>query len=136
MAEALNVAMRWMHIASMATLIGGILYARAVLLPVAGAQGPSGRDIEEASAARFGPLVYAAICGLVLSGVYNIISRPGHTVRYHIILGIKLLLVLHVFAVMLLSVKPNNKRRVRMITGAAISGLIIIGISAYLRRIF
>jgi hypothetical protein len=38
--------------------------------------------------------------------------------------------------VMLLSTQPHAKRRARMMAGAAISGLVIIAISAYLRRIF
>ena len=41
-----------------------------------------------------------------------------------------------VFAVLLLSVQQHAKRRVRMMAGAAISGLVIIGISGYLRLIF
>jgi hypothetical protein len=52
------------------------------------------------------------------------------------LLGIKLLLVLHVFAVSILIVQPKNPRRVRMLTGTMISGLVILAISAWLRRIF
>ena len=51
------------------------------------------------AAAAFRPLVLAAIAGLLVSGIYNILSNPGHTVKYHMLLGIKLLLVMHVFAV-------------------------------------
>ena len=50
--------------------------------------------------------------------------------------GIKILLALHVFAVAFLITKPVNPRRSRMMTGTIISGLIILAISAYLRRIF
>jgi hypothetical protein len=49
---------------------------------------------------------------------------------------VKLLLVLHVFAVALLIVKPDNPRRTRMMTGMLISGLVIVFISAWLSRIF
>jgi hypothetical protein len=52
------------------------------------------------------------------------------------LLGIKLLLVMHVFAVAILISRPHNPRRARMMAGAAISGLAIIAISAYLRHIF
>jgi hypothetical protein len=41
-----------------------------------------------------------------------------------------------VFAVAILVVQPHRPRRVRMMAGTAISGLVIIAISAYLRRIF
>jgi hypothetical protein len=81
-------------------------------------------------------VVIAAIAGLLVSGMYNILSSPGHSVRYHIALGIKVLLAVHVFAVSLLIVQPNHPRRARLMTGALLSGFTIILISVYLRRIF
>lgn len=137
MPDALNVFMRWLHISSMATLIGGIIFGRLVMKPSAGAlSSETCADLDERAAAAFRPLVGAAIAGLLVSGIYNILSNPGHTVKYHILLGVKLLLVMHVFAVAWLVVQPNNKRRARQMLGAMISGLCIILISAYLRRIF
>ena len=137
MPDALNVFMRWLHISSMATLIGGMIFGRLVMTPAAGGLSPETRGaFGEKAAAAFRPLVAATITGLLISGIYNIISNPGHSVKYHIILGIKLLLVFHVFAVAWLVVQPNNQRRARMMLGAMISGLTIILISAYLRRIF
>jgi hypothetical protein len=53
-----------------------------------------------------------------------------------VLFGIKLLLALHVFAMALLIARPGNSRRARMMTGAAISGLAIIAIAAYLRHIY
>ena len=88
------------------------------------------------AAALFRPRVVAAIIALLISGIYNILTTPGHTTRYHIWLAIKLLLVLHVFASAFLSTRPGNPRRGRMMASAALSGLIIILISAFLRRIF
>jgi hypothetical protein len=52
------------------------------------------------------------------------------------LLGIKFLFALHVFAVSILIVQPNNPRRTRMATGTMISGLIVLFLSAWLRRIF
>jgi uncharacterized membrane protein len=137
MAEALNVFMRWMHISSMATLIGGIIFGRLVMTPSTDSLSAETRGaLGERAAAAFRPLVAAALAGLLVSGIYNILSNPGHSVKYHMFLGIKLLLVMHVFAVTWLIVQPNNPRRARMMTGAMISGVVIILISAYLRRIF
>ncbi|HWB85298.1 MAG TPA: hypothetical protein VG675_14235 [Bryobacteraceae bacterium] len=137
MAEVLNLLMRWLHIASAVALIGGILFARLVMTPAMQSLAPESRkDLGNRAAAAFRPLVYAGIAGLILSGVYNIVSNPGHSARYHMLLGIKLLLAAHVFAVAILIVKPDNPRRTRMMTGTLISGLIIILIAAYLRRIF
>ena len=137
MSEALNVIMHWLHISSVVTLVGGLLYARLAMTPASETFAPEAREaLGERAAAAFRPLAIAAITGLLVSGLYNILSSPGHTVRYHIVLGIKLVLVAHVFAVALLIVQPKNPRRVRLMTGAFLSGLAIILISAYLRRIF
>ena len=137
MGDVLAVIMRWFHISSVAALIGGAIYGRfAAAAAVAQMEAEAGERLGEQMAGHARPIFYAAVAGLVLSGIYNVIATPGHSVRYHILLGIKLLLALHVFAVMLLSVQPHAKRRARMMAGAAISGLAIIAISAYLRRIF
>lgn len=137
MADALFVLVRWMHIASVATLVGGLLFARLVMSPaLAGASVEVRGPVMERAAARFRPLVLMAMALLTGSGVFNILTTPGHRPLYHIVLGIKLLLVLHVFAVALLVVRPAQPRRERLITGAMISGLAIMLISAWLRRHF
>jgi uncharacterized membrane protein len=137
MGDILAVIMRWLHISSVATLIGGAIFAKFVAGHATGLVNVKDKDaLWEDMAAHFKPVVYTAVAGLTVSGIYNILAHPGHSLTYHVLLGIKLLLVLHVFAVMLLGVQPNNNRRVRMMAGAAISGLVIIAISAYLRRIF
>jgi uncharacterized membrane protein len=137
MSDALYVFMHWLHISSVAALVGGLLYARLAMTPASGTFAPEAREtLNERAAAAFRPMVFAAIAGLIISGLYNILSSPGHTVRYHIVLGIKLLLVAHVFAAALLIVRPNNPRRARLMTSALLSGFAIILISMYLRRIF
>lgn len=137
MADVINVVMRWLHIASVVTLIGGMLYASAILAAAAGTLAPdAAHSLAEKAAARFRPLVWAAMAALVVSGVYNVVTTPGHSARYRLLLVIKLLLVLHVFAAAALATRPNNSRRVRQMKGAFISGLVIVAISAYLRRIF
>jgi putative copper export protein len=137
MADALFVLMRWLHLTSMATLIGGMLYGRFVMVSSEETLAPDARESFGARAAgAYRPLVLAAVMGLIVSGTYNLLTNPGHTVKYHVLLGIKLLLVLHVFAVAFLVTQPKNPRRGRMMAGTVVSGLIIIAISAYLRRIF
>ena len=137
MADALFVLMRWLHLTSMATLVGGMLYGRFVMVSSEQLLAPDARENFGARAAgAYRPLVLAAVMGLIVSGTYNLLTNPGHTVKYHVLLGIKLLLVLHVFAVAFLVTQPKNPRRGRMMAGTVVSGLIIIAISAYLRRIF
>ena len=137
MAETLSVIMRWLHISSMATLVGGMLFGRLVAAPAANDLPPEAREaLGDRAAARYRPFVTAAIIGLILSGVYRLMTSPGHGTAYQVMFGIKMLLALHVFAVAILIVKPKNPRRVRMMTGVVISGLTIVLISAWLRSTY
>jgi len=120
--------MRWLHLASVATLVGGLFFGSLAASTVGVAL--------ETAVARFRPWLLTAMAALILSGAYNLITTPGHTTSYRIVLAVKLLLVAHVFAAGMLAVRPNNPRRARQMTGAFISGFLIILISAYLRRIF
>src|SRR5712692_8453559 len=79
----------------------------------------------------------------LLTGLYNFLAHlPGHSHTYHAVLGIKILLALHVFTVaILLAVPPGvnpgrDARRPRLMLGAALSGMIILLLSAFLRRTF
>lgn len=136
MPDILKILARWIHISSAVTLIGGILYARLVATPAMRVLAPeTSEKLGDAMAARYRPLLYAAIAGLLLSGTYNLLNKTGATPLYHAIIGVKMLLALHVFAVGFLSVQPGNKRRVRQMTGLIVSGLTILILSAVLRRI-
>jgi hypothetical protein len=63
------------------------------------------------------------------------VTKPSYPPGYHLWFGIKMLLVLHVFAVLLLLAKKGSDERKhgRWITGVLISATVIIGVSAYLR---
>jgi uncharacterized membrane protein len=136
MPDALTALARWLHLSSVATLIGGILYARFVMNPAGSTLAPDVRaGLDNQAARRFRPMVFAAITLLVLSGTYNFLYKNPRTALYHALFGVKILLVLHVFAVAILASSPNNPRRARQMFGAAISGVIIILISAYLKGI-
>jgi uncharacterized membrane protein len=136
-AEALNVFMRWLHISSVAGLVGGMIYGRAVMTASAAELAPEARKAFDEKAARvFRRIVPIAIVCLTVSGVYNIVSYTGHTTRYHILLGIKLLLVAHIFVSAIFASQPNNPKRARQMASAGISGLVVIAISAYLRTIY
>lgn len=137
MFEALGIAMRWLHIASVATLIGGMVYGWLVLVPASGALAAEARKaLFDRTAALYRPLVFGAIAALLVSGGYNLAVNPGHNPRYYILLSLKLLLAAHVFAVAIVLVTRNPEHRGRLLAGGAISGLIIILIAAYLRRTF
>jgi uncharacterized membrane protein len=133
---ALNIAMRFLHIISAITLLGGIFAWRFGLIP---ALAPLGEDtrrkVDNAVAAAWRPFVLFGVAGLLISGVYNFLNKTGLTPAYHAVIGVKFLLVLHVFAVAILATKPDNAKRARQLTGVAASGVVIVILSAVLRWI-
>ena len=109
----LPIGMRWLHLASVIVLLGGIFYARVAVGDLA--QG-------------FKPVAYAAIGGILVSGLYIFLSKGHVSSDYQMWFGIKVLLALHVFAVTIV-----YKGKKRALTGALISGGLIVAIAGYLR---
>ena len=142
-AEVFGVLMRWVHLTSAVFTIGGFAYARLVEAPSLAALPPEDRSVlAPLSSARFRPLIYSGIVGLLVSGLTNLLINPGHTRYYYTWFGIKMLLALHVFAAGWLVLRPSgahpdeHARRARRMSGILISGLLAILVAAYLRRIF
>jgi hypothetical protein len=113
MDAVLSVSMRWLHLASIVVLLGGVFYARFAV-----------GDLQQG----FKPLAYGAIGGILISGTYNFWSKQAFPPHYHMWFGIKILLVLHIFAATIL-----YRGKTRALTGIVISGAIVIAISAWLR---
>ena len=136
MGDILMPLMRWVHISSVITLIGGVLFWRFVMDPSTKKISPEDyRELEEGAAAHFRPVVYAAMATLVVSGIFNYLTKGPMSTPYHILFGIKILLVLHVLSVLILATAKDNARRGRQLFGAAVSGVIIVLISAFLKGI-
>jgi len=108
--------MRWLHIVSVVVLLGGVFYAWMVVGDLA---------------AGFRPVAYTAIGVILVSGLYNFLSKSLYPPHYQAWFGVKILLALHIFSAVLLY--KGGKRR--SLTGVIISGALIVGISAYLRLI-
>jgi hypothetical protein len=111
----LSVGMRWLHFASIAVLLGGVFYARFAIGDLASA---------------FKPALWVAMGGILISGTYNFLSKTAFPPHYHMWFGIKILLVLHIFAALVL-----YRGKTRALTGIVISGAIVIAISGWLRWI-
>ena len=109
----LHVGMRWLHLVSIVVLLGGVFYARFAVGELA---------------KGFKPVAYAAIGGILISGAYNFLSKQSFPPHYHMWFGIKILLVLHIFAATIL-----YRGKTRTLTGIVISGAIVIAISGWLR---
>jgi uncharacterized membrane protein len=141
--ELLSAMLRWLHVASAAVLVGGFTYARLVAAPASHGLEPEDREgFWVVVGERFRPLVYLAIAGLIVSGVYTLFMHPGHTRAYQTWFGVKMLFAAHAFAAAVLTVRasaataPEEARRLRRMAGIVISGMTAIFIAALLRRIY
>jgi uncharacterized membrane protein len=132
----LGVCMRWIHIASVVALIGGFIYARFVLAPALASLPTAERElVGSKSVDSFRPLLIAVLITALGSGAYNYATKSSYPPTYHMWMGIKLLLVLHITAsAILYSVRQSHEaKRKRTELSIVISGLIVIGIADYLR---
>jgi heme A synthase len=128
MIDPIPFAARVAHILSAVLLLGGLFYAwnlsKHNILPAQPEKG-------------FRPAVWILILVQFITGVYNLMLRMPVPKEYHMLFGVKFLLVLHVAAVSILMVKPATtpEKRARMLQGLAVSGILVIVISAALRAI-
>ncbi len=126
--DVLNVTMRWLHISSMTVLLGGLLFLWIGFDESDGA-------VSARAAAAYRPLFWFASVLVVISGLYNFLHKTGVTPVYHMVIGIKLLLVLHVLAAGFLATRAVSPKRRRQAAGAAIAGFVILALSAILRKL-
>jgi hypothetical protein len=118
--EIAAILSRWIHIASVVILIGGVFYASFLARSIV---------------ASFRPVIWTTTVAILVSGLYNLMIKEGLPPGYHMYFGIKMLLVLHIFGVGLMATTRvfEEPKRVRLMKGVAISGLVVALISAFLR---
>jgi hypothetical protein len=106
------------------TLVGGAVFASL-----------AAGSYVDGVAARWRPIALTAAALAFLSGLYTLLNKAYAPPGYHLWFGIKFLLALHIFAVSVISTKPDvpPAKRQRMATGMMLSGMTIVAISAYLR---
>ena len=108
--------MRWLHITSVSVLIGGVFYARVVIGELA---------------AGFKRVAFWAIGAILVSGLYNVLTKSPIPPHYYVWFGMKMLLALHIFSVTILY--RGNKPRA--LTGVVIIGAATMAVAAWLRWI-
>ena len=145
--------MQWIHVGSVVLMIGGFFFLRVVLLPIANRSSNPAALISSALR-RFGGIVWTALLTVLISGLYNFITffrtaRAGSAVNplasdyslYIFVLGIKLFIVFLIFALAIFLTFPYpvfevyQKRPAPWLNLTVIFGLIVIFLSAYLRRL-
>src|SRR5580700_2552218 len=108
----LNILMRFLHILSAIALAGGALAWRFAVIPATEPlEDDTRRKVGDAMARAWRPFVFFATAGILISGTYNFLRKSNLPVAYHPIFGVKVLLAVHVFAVLFLVTKPGNEKR-------------------------
>jgi hypothetical protein len=143
-AVLIHLLSRFVHIACVILFLGGVFYARQVLVPVLNVLPENLRMTSAAGAQiRFRAILWMLLVLIVGSGLYNFLSYEGpkHAAIYQAWFGIKMLLVLHILVTAILwgtspygdvAVGGKTSRRLASMT---ISGIIVVAISAYLRSL-
>ncbi|MGA8598864.1 MAG: hypothetical protein WB676_29445 [Bryobacteraceae bacterium] len=137
-----SIVVRFLHIGSVAGLVGGALYARLAVVPALNAL-PAAERAQSARTAqeKFRGILFTLLLLVVASGLYNGFGpgAPVHGRQWQIWFGIKMLFVLHILATAILwatspygdiAVEGKGKRR---LLSLVISGFITIFIGDYLR---
>ncbi len=122
METGLAIVFRWLHIAGVVVLLGGTFYARFCARSYAPA---------------FRRWSRVAVGAIVVSGIYNLLAKSTFPPGYMFWFGIKMLLVLHIFAVSLMagSAIVDEAKKLRLMTGVVVSGFTVLFIAAWLRWI-
>ena len=140
----LDTFMQWLHLSGAVVGVGALIYGSLIVVPsLAELTAETRGRLATQLVRRFRPVALTVVGVQLLTGLYNYMRHmPGKPPAYHMVLGVKILLALHVFSVaILLSVPPGTNpardaRRPRLMTGAAVSGIVILLLSAYLRLNF
>jgi uncharacterized membrane protein len=138
----LRLLFRFIHIVSVILLLGGVVYARQVLVPTLNdlpeeMRKRAARETQE----RYRTTLFTLLFLIVGSGLYNFLTGPKHGETYQIWFGIKMLLVAHIAATAILwAISPYGDviadgRGKRRLASIGISGILVVLISAYLRSL-
>lgn len=102
--DILRLVMRWLHVIAAIVAVGGSTFLRFVLMPVAGKvlSDEEHERLRQPLMRRWKMFVHTSILVFLVSGFYNylVVTLPQHSGQpvYHMMMGIKILLALAVFA--------------------------------------
>ncbi|MGI9074869.1 MAG: hypothetical protein ACR2JB_26935 [Bryobacteraceae bacterium] len=137
-----HVLFRFIHISSAIALLGGIVYARQIPVPTLNALPEEVRlDAAGRAQKKYRSTLFTLLVLIVGSSFYNLLGGPKHAYAYQMWFGIKMLLVAHIFSAAILwvtspygDVRVGGKSKHRLVS-IAVSGLMVVLISAYLRSL-
>lgn len=141
--EWLSLIMRWLHLASVITIVGTVVFLRLIIKPVLGKFSEETRlSVLSGFQYRLKILLHSAITGILISGLYNahlVWKTTGST--YHTMFLVKMLLALIVLIAAILEVTGSStknqyfSKNTKRLTLSLILAVIIIALSAFLRSL-
>jgi len=136
------VVSRWVHVGTAIVLVGGAVFQRFVLLPAARALSEDDhQQLRERVMMRWKKFVMAGITLLLVTGFYNYLAVK-HEPRYHMFMGIKILLALGVFFIAsaltgrsagLAAIRRDAPKWLGVLIGLA---FLVVAIAGYLKVAF
>ena len=141
--EALNLFSRWLHIFSVVTVVGAIVFLRLVLVPsMESLPAETRNQLLKNLAGRLRILINTGITGIMISGLYNThLLWKTSVAPYAAVYVAKVALALLIFAatIMLTSSNPNRAafqaNRKQWLTMIAALAAVVILLSAVLRTL-
>ena len=141
--EWLNLLMRWLHLVSVAVLIGSTAFLVLVLRPALASQSTeSRRNFFLSLKIRLKMLVHGGIAGTLISGLYNTHLGWRTALAPNLeVFVLKLGLAVTVLALIILGLSGRSlvpdpfSPRNSTLTWGLILGLVVVVLSAYLRSL-
>ena len=118
--DYLNLALRWLHVLSAITLVGGVLYTRFAVLPLLESLDEERRESVGAAMRRnWAKYMMIALTILLVTGITNMILipktiDPAVKSNYSMLVGIKFMLAMPVFFIVsVLNGRSNMAEKLR-----------------------
>ena len=147
----LKPLLQWLHVGSVALLIGGFFFFRVVLIPIAN-RSPAPDTLISSALRRFSGIVWPTLLTVLISGLYNVITffRTARATAaesagvdyslYILVLAVKFFIVFLIYTLAIVLTFPYpvfgvfQKKPAPWLNIVIILGLVIIFLSAFLRR--
>jgi putative copper export protein len=137
--DIVNFVNKWLHLLSISGMLGGILFMRFVAIPAFANGGIDSSEVGQVIRRRYAVLI-AILWGVVLvTGFLNfVLVSPNAGKSYHMIVGMKIVLALIMFAITGLlghpipSLAKIQEHRDVLLTTLIVIGILVVGISAHL----
>lgn len=131
---------RWVHVGTAIVLLGGSIFMRFVLMPSATALSESEHDkLREGIMLRWKRIVMIGITLLLITGFYNYLAGDTTLPRYHMFMGIKILLAFGVFFIASAltgrspALEAIRRNRARWMTVLILLASAVVAVAGYLK---